>query len=113
MRSIPKLATIVATTLVLGNCSGSDDDSADLCGLAWTQQVEDEANALAISATAFGQNPSVTTCNAFRAAALSYLDALDDARPCVDNSERAQFDEAVDDAQDSVNELDCSVDFGI
>ncbi|NKI31178.1 hypothetical protein [Croceivirga thetidis] len=110
MKRLKHTFGILLTTLIWSGCS-EDDSVLDNCGERfWAQEVSTEAEALSAAATQFGIEPSVANCNAFRASAQTYLDALESARPCVDSSEKAEFDQAVDEAQDSIDELDCNLD---
>ena len=109
MKSVKYFIVVLTTALLFTGCS--EDDVINGCGEQfWAEEVASEAEALSATASQFGLDPTVANCNAFRAAAQNYLDALEGARPCVDSSERADFDEAVNEAQASINDLDCNLD---
>ncbi|MEO0571826.1 MAG: hypothetical protein AAF039_08975 [Bacteroidota bacterium] len=111
MKSFKYFLGSMSVMFMLSSCSDDDGVINNCAERFWAAEVADEAAVLSSASINFSNAPTVETCNAFRVAAQDYLDALEDARSCVDNSDRAEFDEAVDEAQESVNELDCNIDF--
>lgn len=109
MKNPVKNLFMVTALLVLSSCSNDDNGSIGDCSEEfWTQRVQDEATAFFNAANAFSEDPSVANCNALKATGNAYIDALEDARPCVPNSELNEFEMGLDDARESINETLCS-----
>ncbi len=100
---------ILAVLFLYTGC-GDSDDKGPVCSTAWSAELETEVNNLTASAQAFGMNPSATTCASYRVAAQAYLDALDPYGDCaaLSGQNRADWELAVEEAQQSINDLDCS-----
>lgn len=100
---------MVSTLLVLSSCSNDDNGSIGDCSEEfWTLRVQDEATAFVNASTTFSEDPSTANCNALKATANAYLDALEEARPCVPNSELTEFETGLDEARESINANICS-----
>jgi hypothetical protein len=87
-----------------------DDDKTDLCSGAWASELSNEANAMINAAQAYATNPTPATCNAYKQAAQDYLDALEPYGNCatLTGQDRVEWQNAVDSAQESLDNLDCS-----
>lgn len=80
------------------------------CGTAnynYVTELQDEANELAAAAQAYGQDQSQANCNAYIKALNDYLDAADDIDNCVPAADRSAYNQAIDDARASVNQIQC------
>nr|MDQ3017432.1 hypothetical protein [Bacteroidota bacterium] len=67
-------------------------------------ELTDYTNAL----NAYSADPSTAKCNAFKTAATNYFNALDDHRNCATTpAEEAQLQDAIDEAQASIDSFQC------
>ena len=74
----------------------------------YATEVQNELNALSTAATAYGNNPTTANCNAYKTSFQNYLNALEDHRSCATTAgQGAEFQQAIDDAQASLNQLQC------
>ncbi len=91
------------------SCSKDDNDSGGLCRgyVSWALSVQDEAAALSVAASAYGQDPSTANCLKYKEAYTDYINALDNQRACVPASQKATFEQSLDAARVSLNELKC------
>lgn len=87
-----------------------DKDNGDACSIAWSTELSDEINAMSAAAQAYGQNPSYENCMAYKNAAQAYLNALKPYGNCaaLTGQDRVAWQNALDQAQQSVDELDCT-----
>ena len=87
---------------------GSDDADIDNCANnAWVDIFSNEAQAYSNALLAYQDNPTAGNCNNVKSAAVNYLEALRDALDCVPTANRAEVNEAINEAQDEVNSEDC------
>ena len=88
-----------------------DDDKTDLCAGTWASELSDEANTMINAAQAYASNPTPATCNAYKQAAQAYVDALEPYGNCsaLTGQDKVDWQNAVDDAQESLDALDCSM----
>lgn len=87
---------------------GSDDSGINDCtNNAWAQIFTDEATAYGNALTAYQNNPTPENCGNIKSAAIEYLEALRDALDCVPTANRAEVDQAINEAQAEVNQEDC------
>jgi hypothetical protein len=108
-KSIYFLSIVFISALMFYSCSGNS--LADRCGPNWSPAVEleQEINAYTAALTAYTQNPTTANCEAFKDAYLDYLDALRDWEDCyIYAYSEAEFNQAIDDAEDAINELECN-----
>ncbi len=110
---LTKLITNSALTciaLLAFGCGGSDDDGGlDNCSNnAWTQIVANEASLYSDALFAYQSDPSPANCDNVKSAALDYLEALRDILDCVPTTNRAEVNDAIDEAQEEVNAEDCN-----
>jgi hypothetical protein len=104
MITIQKLiAGICIIALPFFIACGKDDPAT--CDYA--TEVQDELNAVNAAATTYGNNPTTENCNAFKAAYQNYLNELQDHDNCVLPAQQAQYQDAIDQAQASLDALQC------
>ena len=108
-----KLLTIKLGLLIflMGTSCTSDSplDPNNNCGSAsWSEEVQNELDALVTATEAFQQDPTTSSCTTYVQASRNYLDALEDLRLCVPNSSQAAFDQAVVEAKNTLDNADCS-----
>ncbi|WP_207434021.1 hypothetical protein [Sabulibacter ruber] len=100
MKRIYLLALLAATfsTLSLSSCSSDDDGNPveDPCG------IKNETEAYIAAMQAYSQTPTPAKCQAFKEAAMDYLEAADD---CSALNEEAE--ESLEEARQAVEDLDC------
>jgi hypothetical protein len=89
---------------------GDKDDDGDGCSTAWANELTNEANAMINAAQVYAMNPTVANCNAYKAAAQDYLDALEPYGDCpaLTGQNRTDWQNAFNEAQQDLNEVDCS-----
>lgn len=79
------------------------------CGSAsWSEEVQNELDALVTASEAFQQDPTPSSCTAYVQASRNYLEALEDLRLCVPGSSQAAFDQAVAETKNTLDNADCS-----
>ena len=86
------------------SCGG--DDVQDCNSSTFMTEVSDEIDLVNQAAAAFANDPSQTNCDAFKAAAQNYLDAVEGFSDC-DGLTQAEFDQALEAARQSVNSIPC------
>lgn len=77
------------------------------CNEAWTKQVQKEINDYSAALTAYGNDPSTANCNEVKKTGNKYIDALKDVEKCVYGTSRADWDKAIEDSREQLNDLDC------
>tara|TARA_R110002096_G_scaffold284566_3_gene478574 strand:+ start:367 stop:699 length:333 start_codon:yes stop_codon:yes gene_type:complete len=93
---------------IITACNKDNDNDGPCRGYVnWSLSVSDEAAALSAAASAYGQDPSSANCVKYKEAYNDYIDALDSQSNCVPASQRAAFDQSLDDARDELNNLPC------
>lgn len=98
---------------VFGFAGCSDDEDPNNvvpCSGQWAVEVEDEINAWMSAAQQYASNPNQENCNAYKAAAQDYLDALEPYGDCatLTGEQRAEWEAAIQEAQESLNNSDCN-----
>ena len=88
-------------------CGSDDSGINDWTNNAWAQIFTDEATAYGNALKAYQNNPSPENCASIKSAAIDYLEALRDALDCVPTADRAEVDQAINEAQAEVNQEDC------
>ncbi|TMM58752.1 hypothetical protein FEE95_04790 [Maribacter algarum] len=78
------------------------------CDEAWTVQVKPELDALNKAASIFQNDPTIPTCESFRAAALNYVEAMEEVEACVLGEQRQAFDTALEDAKAELQKGSCA-----
>ena len=99
---------LAVATAGLWSCK--KDSKTDTCSGAWASELTNEVNAMSTAAQAYGTNPTPATCNAYKQAAQAYLNALTPYGNCatLTGQNRADWQAALDAAQQSIDDLDCS-----
>jgi hypothetical protein len=99
-------AVLIAASLLSFGCKDDDDDPVN-CN-TWTTEIQDEFNELSAAAQAYASAMTTANCNAYKAAAQAYVDAVEDAENCAAQvGQQAQWQQALLDAQASVNAIQC------
>lgn len=87
---------------------GSNSPSTALCTATFNEEFQDELEDVTNAASAYGQNPTPENCQAFKNAYLDYIDALEGWENCATiNGSLAEYNQALDDARDSANDIEC------
>lgn len=77
-------------------------------GIAYANELTAELTAVSNASAAYSQDPSTANCNAFKSAYQDYLNGLDKYKNCTFAAqERAAFNEAIAEAQLSLDQLVC------
>lgn len=101
---------LVAFTLFATGC-GSDDDGpsgpAFCTDQAFSQAVSDAVNNLSSAAQAYANDQSTANCNAYKQAALDYLNEVKRFENCATIGQRQDFRDALQQAEDNVNMTLC------
>lgn len=98
------LATIAMLSFI--SCK-KDSEDPDYCSKDWATE---EADALFDAWTVYQADMSIANCNAYKAAYLDYIEALELFLQCDETwsaEDRQEVQEAIDDAEESMNELTC------
>ncbi len=84
-------------------------ESTNRCGdnFNYALELQAEANGLSAAASVYANDPTTENCEAYKAAVQAYLDAAEDLDDCVLASERAAYQQAIDEARDNLNNLQC------
>ncbi len=79
------------------------------CSTAWATELSNEITALSNAAQAYSANPTMENCLAYKAAAQAYVDAIAPYGDCatLSGQDRVAWQESLDDAQQSVDDIDC------
>ena len=86
------------------SCDNDDPDPS----CSYVTEVQDELQAVTDAGTAWGNDPTnVAKCNAYKAALQDYIDALEDHDNCVPGSQQDEYDQSLEDAQNSINPFQC------
>lgn len=90
------------------NCS-KDDDKTDPCSIAWANELSNEVDAMVNAMQTYASNPTTANCLAYKQAAQAYLNALKPYGSCatLTGQDRVAWQNAVDDAQESLDDLEC------
>lgn len=95
----------------IGACNNDDDGGGGGCGsFSWATEVESEFTALFETALAYGSDPTTANCERYKSAFRDYVDALDGLENCLgvlSAQDRQDYNEALKDAEDELNNLPC------
>lgn len=98
------------TFVVIGlwSCNKDKDDGAS-CSTAWATELSVQITAISNASQAYSADPTYENCIAYKAAAQAYVDALAPYGNCatLTGQSRVAWQQALDDAQQSVNDIDC------
>lgn len=81
----------------LGNCGNG----------GWTVKVSKELNDFSTAASSYSTDPTPANCEAYKNAAKNYLDALEGVRGCVIGANQVEFNKAIAEAKEDVDQDDC------
>ncbi len=97
---------IIVSFIGLDACKKDASDPA-FCGTAWATQVTTELNALSTAAAAYSSTPNATTCNAYKTAYQSYIDALEKFLDCSlwSSIQKTELENAIAEAEDDLDGL--------
>ncbi len=103
------LLILLISILGLSSCGGSDVVGAALnCNSSnWVQEVEKELNDFSNAAMDYGNDPTNENCDKYKKAGLKYIEALGSVKKCVVKSGLSGFNQALDEAKKSINEIQC------
>ena len=100
----------ILTFIFVGSWScNKDDDGGNACSTAWANDLTVQITAMNNAAQAYSADPTYENCIAYKAAAQAYVDALAPYGNCaaLTGQARIAWQQALDDAQQSVNNIDC------
>lgn len=102
--------TLFLIIAAAGLWSCKDDNNTTPCSAAWAADVADELTAMSAAAQTYALDPTTANCNAYKQAAQAYVDALEPFGTCeaLTGQSRTDWQNAVDNAQQDINNLDCS-----
>lgn len=108
-RKIVFMLFLSMTVLGLWTCD-KDNNNGTPCSTAWASELANELEAMMNAAQAYGLNPTVANCNAYKEAAQDYVDALEPYGNCatLTGQDRVAWQNAVDNAQQELDNLTCS-----
>jgi hypothetical protein len=105
MTSIKKMifGICFGAILILGSCGKDDPATCD-----YTAELEDELNAIISTSEAYGQNPTIANCEAYKASVQAYLNEAEDFRDCAFNAGHGnEYQQAIDQQQAAIDALVC------
>lgn len=99
---------IIILFLGMGSCSKKNSEP-DVCGTSWVTTVSTKATAVYTTAIAYGTNPTVANCNAYKTATQAYITALQPFQNCSawTTAQKSEFQAAMTEAQAELNDLNC------
>ena len=105
------IATLFSACFI-GACNNDDDGPGGVnCGtLSWATEVESELNVLFEAALSYGTDPTTANCQRYKDAFSDYIDALEGLDNCVAGlsaADRKDYNDALDDAEEELNNLQC------
>ena len=104
--------TLYAAILLTMFTACGDDSStgAGSCnGFLWTQEIEAEITAVSQAGSAYGTNPTVQSCEAYKGSLRTYVDALEDLNvSCIAEANEQEYQQAIVEARASIDDIDCS-----
>ncbi len=101
------LGITLALTL-LPSCNNNDGEVSPLaCGanFNYLNSVEGELNAVNNAITLYASDPSTGNCDNLKQAYRNYINALKDVEECVPAADREAWRQALDDAEDNVDNI--------
>ena len=105
-----RILALLALFAILGfvTCKKESDDPA-ICNSDWDIETEAEYDALLNAYTAYAADMTPANCNAYKAAFLSYINALKPFLECASwsTADRQEVQELIDESEDAMNELSC------
>ncbi|MBK8954372.1 MAG: hypothetical protein IPM34_02310 [Saprospiraceae bacterium] len=104
------LLAFVGMILLSIACGSDDDDGGSTpCSVNYGVELQDELNALNAAAQAYGLNPNMTTCLAYKNAAQAYVNALEPYGNCslLTGQQRADWEASLNAAKASVAAIQC------
>ena len=113
MKTALKTLVIISlfSTGFIAACNNDDDGGGGGCGsFNWAISVSDELEGLSNAAVAYGTNPSVANCNAYKDAYRDYIDALRDVDNCIATlsaTDRKAYNDALDEAEEELEDFEC------
>jgi hypothetical protein len=100
---------LISAFIVLLSLSGckKDDEGVVPCSAAWVTDLESELSALYTAAAAYGTDPSLENCTAYKSAYQDYIDALKPYGNCatLTGTDREEWQQALDEAEAEVETL--------
>lgn len=94
------------TSFAISSCGGDDVDCSG--GFNFSQEFSNEFQNISTAAAAYGTDPSTSNCNAYKDAWNKYGDAIRPFGDCaITPEEKADFNEALDQVIESINQLNC------
>ncbi len=73
----------------------------------WVTLVEKELNSFSNALIAYSADPTKANCDKYKNAATSYLESLNNIKECVPSLNLTDYNNALDGAKKSINEIDC------
>ncbi len=111
LKTEPLLIGCCAALIVLAIGCSNDNPSNPLgCGNdAWAENIQKELNDLAAATVVLQEAQTTANCVSYKQAANNYLDALEGVRACVPSISKAEFDQAVSEAKQNLEQEDCDI----
>ena len=87
--------------------SCSKDSPINCFGGSWAQELSSELTDWTTAAQAYSENPTTENCNSYKSSISSYISAIDKLTDCIPTVSQQDFNMAVDEAKEELNEIDC------
>lgn len=105
---------ILMLSMLIG--CGGDNSSNPLggCnGVAWGQEISDELTAVSEAGANYGEDPTLQKCELYKDALRDYLDALKGvSSACIPAASEADYQEAIAEAEQDIDDIDCTEETG-
>lgn len=101
---------VLMLSLLLGCGGNSSNPLGGNCnGLTWAEIGSEQGENLVEASTELSNNPSVQSCEAYKGALQDYYNALSNlSSNCLIGVSEAQYEESLAEAQQSIDEIDCT-----
>ena len=108
MNTVQKLLACTLLLLAFAYVGCNDDDDNDPQPCNYATELAEELDAVTAAAQAFGANPTTENCEAFRQAYQNYLDEAEQYAECAALAgDQAEYQQAIDQAQQALDGLQC------
>jgi len=107
MKSLTYLLFVILFGVAIIVSCTKNKDTVPACSVAWASDLQDEIIAISNAGTAYASDPTEANCNAYKTAYQAYINALEPYGNCaaLTGQQRADFEEALQDARDSLSSL--------
>ena len=111
MKKFFVLLPLMVFSMLIVSCGDDDGNDGNVnCSDSFSinNELNDEINAFATAAGAYGTDPSAANCQAYKDAAQDYLDALEALKDCAEEAgQLTSFNQALANLEAAFDTLTC------